>query len=87
MQNLREYLKTIDSEYWMLVRDDVNLTSLNYCIRTKHSQDMPLKHPRKNCAFLRGDECVWHPATAKYCKENDIDITYPLRFRCVLAEE
>lgn len=61
-------------------------TDLKYCIRTKHSRDMPLKNPRKNCAFRRGDECTWHPATLEYCKENGIDTDYGIRFKCVLAE-
>lgn len=65
----------------------IGLTKLKYCIRTKHSLDMPLKSPRKNCAFRRGDECVWHPATMSYCKANDIDMAYAVRFRCVLSEE
>lgn len=63
------------------------LTPLKYCIRTKHSPDMPLRSPRKNCAFRRDDECTWHPATVRYCSENSIDTTYTVRFRCVLAEE
>lgn len=65
----------------------IDLTDLKYCIRTKHSSDMPLKRPRKNCAFKRGDECVWHPATLRYCEANGIDVEYATRFRCVLAEE
>lgn len=69
------------------VQPTIKLTPLKYCIRTKHSPDMPLNFPRKNCAFRRGDECVWHPSTLKYCEANDIDVDYGIRFMCVLAEE
>ena len=65
---------------------DICFTDLKYCIRTLHSLDMPLMRPRKNCAFRRGDECVWHPATIRYCEANNIDTDYGIRFRCVLAE-
>ena len=75
------------SDHMDYVQPTIKLTPLKYCIRTKHSPDMPLKSPRKNCAFRRGDECVWHPATIRYCMENDIDMAYAIRFGCVLAEE
>lgn len=65
-----------------------DLIELNYCIRLKHSEDMPLKRPRKNCAFRDGDECSFHPATLRYCEANGIGISLKrTRFRCVLAEE
>jgi len=62
------------------------LNDLLYCIRLKHSEDMPLKRPRKNCAFRRGDECMWHPATLRYIKENNINWDMSTQFRCVLSE-
>ena len=49
-----------------------------------HSEDMPLKHPRKNCAFKNGDECTWHPATLRYVQENNIPWDMSTKFRCVL---
>lgn len=81
----------------------VELTDLKYCVRLKHSKDMPLKKPRKNCAFKGSqwlkrfpkiwhlpEECVFHPAHLRYCKDNDIDIkqeNFNIRFRCVLCKE
>ena len=63
-----------------------DLIKLKYCIRLKHSEDMPLKRPRKNCAFRDGDECSFHPATLRYCEANGIGISLKrTRFRCVLA--
>lgn len=74
---------------------------LKYCVRTKHSDDMPLKFPRKNCAF-RGsgkfnsehltcepNECIFHPAHIKYCEENDIKLSnnFGVKFICVLSEQ
>jgi len=62
----------------------VSMIDLLYCIRLKHSEDMPLKRPRKNCAFKNSDECTWHPATLKYIQENNIPWTFSTRFRCVI---
>lgn len=76
------------------------LTDLKYCIRLKHSEDMPLKKPRKNCAFKGSqwlklfpeighlpEECVFHPAHLRYCKKNNIsrdEFAGFPVFRCVL---
>jgi len=72
---------------------------LKYCVRTKHSEDMSLKYPRRNCAFrgsspynskhLMGEsnECKFHPAHIRYCEENDIDLSnFNVKFICVLSE-
>ena len=66
----------------------IKLTDLKYCVRLRHSKDMPLKKPRKNCAFKEGDECSWHPAHLRYCEENDIDLkmNFGIRFRCILTK-
>jgi hypothetical protein len=59
-----------------------------YCPRTKHSSDMPLKKARRNCAlshFNRGNQtCMWTPMLLKYCKKNKIKWTYATQIRCVL---
>jgi len=60
------------------------MEDLMYCIRLKHSEDMPLKRPRKNCAFKSGEECTWHPATLKYVQENNIPYNMNTKFKCVL---
>ena len=73
---------------------------LKYCVRMRHSEDMPLQKPRLNCAF-RGsskwnrenltcvpDDCIFHPAHIKYCAENDINLrkNFDINFKCVLDD-
>lgn len=62
------------------------LKELKYCIRTKHSKDMPLKQPRMNCAFLEGKECCPNPSEIlDYLEANNLGNDFT-RFnsRCVL---
>ena len=80
-----------------MIRKDIEL---KYCVRVKHSKDMPLNKPRLNCAF-RGssefnskhlicepDDCTFHSAHIKYCKANGIDLNDPknfgINFKCVI---
>lgn len=79
------------------------LKPLKYCPRLKHSDDMPLKSPRKNCAFkgstwIKRDtvsdrrdarECEFYPAHIRYCKANGIDLRtdFGIRFMCVLESD
>ena len=78
------------------MRTDVKL---KYCVRIKHSEDMPLQKPRLNCAFrgsskwnsenLMGkpDDCKFHPAHIRYCEENNIDLnTFGVNFKCVISD-
>ena len=75
------------------------LTDLEYCVRMKHCDDMPLQGPRKNCAFKGAawkkrdstgvhheEECEFYPAHLRYCEANGIDLknNFSIRFRCVL---
>lgn len=65
--------------------DFSKLKELKYCIRTKHSKDMPLKQPRMNCAFLEGKECSIHPAHIDYLEANNLGNDWTaIKFRCVL---
>jgi len=65
--------------------DFTKLKELKYCIRTKHSKDMPLKQPRMNCAFLEGKKCSFHPAHIDYLEANNMMNSRSfLKFRCVL---
>ncbi len=65
------------------------LTELKYCPRIKHSEDMPLKKPRKNCrcknsSWIRRypkswdrrnpNECIFYPMHIRYMKANDIKL-------------
>ena len=75
----------------------MNKIKLKYCVRMKHSEDMPLKRPRLNCAF-RGssewnsknlncepNECIFHPAHIRYCEANGIDLSkFDVKFICVI---
>lgn len=63
------------------------LKELKYCIRTKHSIDMPLKRPRMNCAFLEGKKCSVHPAHIDYLEANDMGNDWTtFNFRCILFD-
>ena len=66
-------------------KDEVKL---KYCVRTKHSIDMPLKHPRKNCSFKEGRICSYHPCHIRYNEENGIKtfIDFATIYICVLEE-
>jgi len=65
------------------------LTQLKYCPRTKHSDGMPLKKPRKNChckssSWIRRypktwdrrnpDECIFYPMHLQYMEANHISL-------------
>lgn len=73
------------------------IVKLKYCVRMIHSTDMPLNHPRLNCAFrgsspcnssLMGepDDCKFHPAHIRYCEANGIDLSknFGITFKCVI---
>ncbi len=72
------------------------LTELNYCPRTKHSEDMPLKRPRRNChckssSWIRRypksvdrknpDECRFYPMHLRYMEANNIKLNNNFNIR------
>lgn len=64
----------------------IELVELNYCPRTKHSRDMPLKKATRVCVFRHEGRCSYHPSLITYCKINKIEVDLSTRFACVLGK-
>jgi hypothetical protein len=92
LDNYPELLKSLNK----VQTEFSDFKELKYCVRTKHSPDMPLQHPRMNCSFLEEKECSFHPAHIRYLEANSMkrlwnyyrhNTGFLLKFRCVLFDE
>lgn len=78
----------------------IKYKNLEYCVRTLHSNDMPLIEPCLDCSFRgsnrvnkkhlthEADDCAFHNAHIKYCEANNINLNDPdnfgIIFKCVI---
>lgn len=70
-----------------------DIVILEYCPRTEHSPDMPLKQPCWHCTFAfqnRGSavrQCGFTPSVRRYCEANEIVYSFKTHFVCCLQHD